>query len=199
MKEQGAYDTAYFQRSGQPWEYSQLPDTYKVTAQFPIEQGHLFLTLRLATSGSLDQTYCAYKYAYGLSWSFKAILMQMFCFHACCCSFKIADCLYCICTEWWEESHSLSSFQAQLFPSTSCNNYYLCPDAGKQKAAALAGSVSWEYFCSVPRPLASRGKLKVQGPPTFWDSPGLIPLPPTGQKTCAVSTVIYLSCTAAFK
>lgn len=98
---------------------------------------------------------------------------------------------------------SVEPFQAQLFPSTSCNNYYLCPDAGKQKAAALAGSVSWEHFCSVPRPLASMGELKAQtfppSPPTVWDSSGLILLPPTVQETCAVSTVSYLSCTAAFK
>lgn len=94
---------------------------------------------------------------------------------------------------------SVESFQAQLFPSTSCNNYYLCPDVGKQKEAALADSVSWEHFCSVPRPLARRGKLKDQSSLHFLDSPGLILLPLTGQESCAVSTISYLSRTAAFK
>lgn len=64
MKEQAAYDVAYFQRK---WPAMGIFTAAKVTVQFPIEQGHSFLILILATSGSLHQTFCAYNYTYGLS------------------------------------------------------------------------------------------------------------------------------------
>ena len=114
----------------------------------------------------------------------------------------VADCFcHSVCYERRDNSHTPSAqpFQAQLFPSTSCSNYWVCPDAGTRKAADSAGSVSREHFCTVPRPLASRRKLKAQSPPTFCDSPRLILFLPTARDTCRVSLFNYLSCIAAFK